>query len=351
MKRIRTSYLLVAGCILLVVAIGLLVISTTVADPTLPTPVAVLFSPRPSPTWDLLPTRIPSPTPTPSAGEPLAVVQLALLRGEPENAQEAWDTALDYAPEGHPLRGAVLREGARLALALGDLETAEDRAWAAIRLTGQDASTWALLGTILARRGDAVLADQALGVAETLDPALASDLFVDRWRAARQAKDSDTMTALAQAYGSRYPEATLGFYYRSAALLAVGDADSVIAQLVAVLRDIPDAPAVVWYTLGEAYLASGAYLETLTVMDVAGSRFAMGDNSLSLATDDPIRDLNLHRAQAYLGINTPARCADATSLLQRWNAPAATIEQAILCQTPTPTMTPWMISQQVTPTP
>ena len=279
------------------------------------------------------------------------LVQHALLRGEPElrkrRGKQRWPTRRKASP----LHGAVLREGARLALAQGDLNTAETRAWAAIRTNGQDAATWALLGTILARRSDAVLAEQALAVAETLDPALAPDLFIDRWRAARQAKNSDTMTALAQAYSSQYPEAALGFYYRAATLLAVGDAESVIDQLVTALHDFPDAPAVVWYTLGEAYLASGAYLEALTVMDVAGSRFAMGDNSLYQATDDPIRNLNLIRAQAYLGMNTPARCVDATALLKRWDAPTTTIERAILCQTPTPTMTPWMISQQVSPTP
>ena len=77
-------------------------------------------------------------------------------------------------------------------------------------------------------------AEQALAVAETLDPALAPDLFTDRWLAARRAGHSDTMMALAQLYSSQNPESSLAFYYRGAALLAYGDAASTIDQLVAV---------------------------------------------------------------------------------------------------------------------
>lgn len=350
MKHIRTARLLLISVVLLMIAIALMVISQTAIVPPPAGPAESILV-LPSPAWDSFPTRIPSPTPTSAASEPLQDAQSALLRGDPKSAEEAWKTAIAAVTEDSPERGLLLREGARIALARDDLDTAEARIWEALRIQAQDAETWALLGTILARRGDARAAEQALGVAEALDPALAPDLFTDRWLAARRAAAGDTMMALAQLYSSQHPESALVFYYRGAALLASGDAESTIDQLVAVLSTQPGAPAVLWFTLGEAYLAQHAYTQTLTVLDVAGARFAAGDSSLYLASDDPPRDLNLYRAQAYLGINTPARCADAEPILQRWNAPAAAISQSVLCQTPTPTMTPWIPSQQVTPTP
>ncbi len=350
MKNVRTPRLLSASVILLVVAIALMAVSQikVVPPPAGPTESILVL---PSPAWDSFPTRVPSPTPTSAADEPLHAAQGALLRGDPESAEGAWKTALALVTEDNPQRGFIIREGARIALARNDLDAAEARIWDAIRIQAQDAETWALLGTILARRGDTRVAEQALAVAETLDPALAPDLFTDRWLAARRTAAGDTMMTLAQLYSSQQPESPLAFYYRGAALLVSGDAESTIDQLVAVLNTQPEAPAVLWFTLGEAYLAQHAYTQTLTVLDVAGARFAMGDSSLYLASDDPARDLSLHRARAYLGLDTPARCAEAEPILQRWDAPAEAISQSVRCQTPTPTMTPWIPSQQVTPTP
>lgn len=357
MKNISPAQLLAVSLNLLIIAIAVLIVSHIEVIPPPPVEPADSILVQPSPAWEAFPTRIPSPTPTSAATAPLHTIRNALQRGDAEAAELAWDTAMLITPEEHPERGIILREGARIALAERHFDAAEARIWEAIRIRGQDAEAWSLLGTILARRGDNRVAEQALAVAATLDPDIALDLFTDRWLAARRTGHSDIMMALAQFYSSRNPESTLAFYYRNAALLAYGDPISTIDQLTAVLDTAAPGDesamsnAVLWYTLGEAYLAHHAYTQTLTALDVAGSLFGQGDNSLYLASDDPIRDLNLLRARAFLGINTPARCADAEPLLQRWNAPADVITQSIVCQTPTPTMTPWIPSQQPTLTP
>ena len=345
---------LTASLVLLVLGLVLLIVSSINAPAPASPPVAGLNESVlavPSPTWDNLPTRIPLPTPTiPTipVSVPLQALRLALLRGDTEAAQIAWEDAVRLAPED----GVVLREGARLALASGDLETAERRAWDAIHIGPKDAEVWSILGTILARRGEPEAAGQALGVAQTLNPALAPGLFQDRWRAARRVHNSDAMSALAQDYSNEHPDDPLAFYYRASALIVSGDANSAIPQLVAVLKAEPNAPAVLWYTLGEAYLTRKAYTETFTVIEVAGARMARGDESLSLASDDPPHDLSLLLGRAYLGAG---RCAEAEPIFRRLSTPdpelAPFIERAVLCQTPTPTWTPWIPSQQVTSTP
>ena len=356
MRNIRPSRLLVASVILLIAAVALMIAPNIVRSPSPAGPTESILV-LPSPAWDDFPTRVPSPTPTSVVSEPLRDIQNALLRGDPDSAEAIWEAAVTLTEEGSPEHGLIMREGARIAMARSAHEEAEARIWEAIRIHGKDAEAWSLLGTILSRRGEDRVAEQAFAVAETLNPALAPDLFTDRWLAARRTGHSDTMMTLAQLFSEQNPAAPLAFYYRGAALLASGDAVSTIDQLVVALdtaaSDDADEPslAVLWYTLGEAYLAHQAYTQTLTVLDIAGTRFAQGDTSLYLASDDPIRDLNLRRAQAYLGINTPARCADAEPLLQRWNAATDVISQSIVCQTPTPTMTPWIPSQQDTPTP
>jgi len=344
----RAPRLLFTSLALLGIAVTLLILSATFeARPA--TPVSVL--PQPSPPWGLFPTRIPLPTQTPiptatpEADNPLRVMQIALLRDAFEVAEVAWEEALRVTPEDSPHRGRVMREGVRLALLRGDTDTAEARVWDAVRVSAQDAETWALAGVTLARRGEPKVAEAALRIAETLDPGLAPDVFADRWRAARQAGDGNIMTALAQTYSSREPENPLGFYYRAAAILATGESDAALQHLLIQLRADPDSPAVLWYTLGEAYLGQRAYNEALIVFAVAEDRFAAGDLSLHLASDDPPRDLNINRGRALLGISDPKQCAQAESLLRQWNAPADTIERARLCQTPTPTLTPWIPAQ------
>ncbi len=342
----RTPPLLLASLTLLGVAIALLILSATFEAPPAAPRVSVLA--QPPPPWDHLPTRIPvptetpTPTTTPEANQPLRTMQLALLRDAFEVAEVAWEEAVRVTPEDSLHRGRVMREGARLALLQGDINTAEDRIWDAVRVSAQEAETWALAGMILARQGEPEVAELALRVAETLDPGLAPDVFADRWRAARQARNGDAMAALAQTYSSREPENPLGFYYRAAAMLASKESDAALHHLLIQLRAEPNSAAVLWFTLGEAYLAERAYNEAFIVFAVAEERFQAGDQSLYLASDDPLRDLNINRGRALLGISDPEPCAQAESLLDRWNAPADLIDRARFCQTPTPTLTPWI---------
>lgn len=352
----RTLRLLIASLALLTVAVVLLILST----PPAPTSPGQSVMARPSPPWNLFPTRVvasptatitPTPTATPPTDRHLRVMQVALLYDAPEVAEAAWEAAKRVTPEDSALRGHVLREGARLALLYGDLDTAEARAWDAVRAAAKDADTWALLGVILARQGESEVAASALSIAESLNPGLAPDIFSDRWRTARQSQNSDLMMALAQTYSSREPENPLGFYYRAAALLASGEVEAAFRHLRILLQAEPDSAAVLWYALGETYLAQHAYKEALIVFDVAEARFAAGDQSLNLASDDPPRDINLKRGLALVGLYDPERCTQAEALLRRWNAPDDAINNARLCQTPTPTLTPWIPVQIGTATP
>lgn len=350
-KGRRAPRLLFVSLALLGVGIVLLLLSTTFnATPATPT-LSISILPQPSPPWESLPTRVPLPTETPiptttpEANNPLQIMRLALVRDAFEVAEVAWEEAQRVTPEDSPHRGRVMREGARLALLRGDIDTAEARAWDAVRASAQEAETWALVGVILARQGEPKVAEAALRMAESLNPGLAPDVFADRWRAARQARDGNAMTALAQTYSSREPENPLGFYYRAAAMLASRESNAALYHLLIQLRADPNSHAVLWYTLGEAYLAEHAYNEALIVFAVAEERFKAGDLSLYLASDDPLRDLNINRGRALIGISDPQQCARAETLLERWEAPADTIERARRCQTPTPTLTPWIPPQ------
>ncbi len=354
----RTSRLLLISLLLLTIAGSLWMISANF-DKQPATPSTPFPQMQPSPPWARFPTRAltptaiptPIPTATPETAQALQVMRIALDYQAFETAEAAWEKARRVTPEDSPLRGHVLREGARLALLRGDLDTAEARAWDAVREAAAEAETWALLGVILARQGEPQVAEQALRIAESLDPGLAPDVFAERWRAARQSNNGDALMALAQTYSNHEPENPLGFYYRAAALLASGEVEAAFRHLLIQLRAEPDSAAVLWYTLGEAYLAQHAYNEALIALNVAESRFTTGDYSLYLASDDPPRDLNLKRALALLGLHNPQSCMQAEPLLRRWNAPDEIIERARLCQTPTPTPTSWIPVQIGTATP
>ncbi len=307
----------------------------------------------PSPTWSHIPTRrvlpTPSSTPDPLIG-PLQELQNALQSGDFEAAEEAWYKVYQIAPDS----GLALREKARMALAQGEYLSAEAYAWEAIQLLPKDAETWALLGLILIRTHNPDAAEQALSIAQSLDPELAADLFLDRWCAARQAGNSTAMTRLAYAFSEKQPDVPLAFYFRAAAFIASKDVESASVQLLTLLTSDGNAPAVLWYTLGETYLAQHAYSETITVMEVAQARFGQGDSSLYLASDDPYYDLNLAVARALMGHDNPTSCASAEPILRRLSEqnPDLTpmVEKAILCQTPTVTLTPWLFSEIWTPT-
>jgi hypothetical protein len=71
-----------------------------------------------------------------------------------------------------------------------------------------------------------------------------------------------------------------------------------------------------------------------------------------LIFDAPVDILSRKLAKAYL---ETGRCAEAESIYRRLSNEHerfdAQIKAAVVCQTPTPTLTPWIPSQQVTATP
>jgi tetratricopeptide (TPR) repeat protein len=272
----------------------------------------------------------------------------ALLQGDTERAQRLWDKLRQVAHDD----GAVQLAGARLALMQGAPVVAESRAWRAISIAPENAYAWSLLGVVLRQTGEYKAAEQAINIAMTLDPNLAPDLFDNRWRAAQRAGDTPAVIALAEDFLQRSPESPLAPYYRAEALLVTETPLIAIELLVTVLETQPDASALLWYTLGRAYLERGGYWEAATALEVAASQTAQGDDSLYLVTDHPVEALSRRLGQAYLHAN---RCAEAESIFRRLNNDRQNFESqiraAIVCQTPTPTLTPWIPSQQVTATP
>ncbi|MBN2004153.1 MAG: hypothetical protein JXA21_12425 [Anaerolineae bacterium] len=323
------------------------------AAPATTTPELQSVTILPSPTWAHMPTRRVPPTPS-STPDPLTLplqeLRNALQSRDFEAAEEAWHKLYQLDSDG----GLALREKARMALAQEEYLSAEAYAWQAIQLLPKDAETWALLGLILIRTHNPGAAEQALSIAQSLDPELAADLFLDRWCAARRAGNGIAMTELAYAFSEKQPDTPLAFYFRAAAFIASRDIESASVQLHSLLTSDGNAPAVLWYTLGETYMAQRAYSETITVMEVAKARLTQGDSSLYLASDDPYYDLNLAMARALLGSANPLNCTSAEPILRELSEQNQDlnpmIEQAILCQTPTPTMTPWLFSQIWTPT-
>jgi hypothetical protein len=207
----------------LLVSIGLLALGLLLTFvPNLFFPVATTPADRastlwPPPTWNRLPTRIPTSTPSPTldlASTPVQTMREALVQRDYIAAQAAWNAAHQMAPQSH----LVAREGARLALARDQLHFAESRIWQALRTDAHDAMSWVLLGATYARRSEFKEANQAWGIAQSLDPALAMALFPDRWYAARQTynagQGADNLSALAYLYSQTAPEDPLSIYYQ-----------------------------------------------------------------------------------------------------------------------------------------
>ncbi|MGC9469755.1 MAG: hypothetical protein ACP5HS_14255 [Anaerolineae bacterium] len=305
-----------------------------------------LASPRPSPTWAAMPTRAVDVPPIDAA---LVELRTALLQSDLAAAEVTWqeiqNTDLAESAEAQRL-------GARLALLQRDLETAERCAWHAVTLRPTSAESWSLLGVILRRSREPQMANAALGVAAWLDPGLTPELFDDRWRTAVRSGDAEAIVALAGYHSLRHPNGALEPYYRAQALLVTGEHELARDVLMQALENQPDAPALLWYALGDADLARSYHGPAATALEVAASKLAHGDDSLYIATDDPLTDLNVRLARAYLATE---RCAEAESIYRRLSDKmpelAPWIARAVVCQTPTPTLTPWIPKQIGTVTP
>jgi len=92
--------------------------------------------------------------------------QIQLLRGEPDEARDLADRALEKSPE-HP---SALRTVARVALDAYDLDDAADAIARALRVSPEAIETHVLAGQIALARGEADDADHHLQVALRADP-------------------------------------------------------------------------------------------------------------------------------------------------------------------------------------
>lgn len=292
-----------------------------------------------------LPTRLP-PTPTPTVS-PLTAQShyqtgLALqAAGDAAGAMECFTQAIELDPTLAPAyvaRGTVY-------LGQGELQLALDDARVAVELDPENASAYALRGETLRLLGLPHLAAAAFERAGELDPALRSETYRSRWLVARATDDADRLLELSQEYAQAHPHDPARYYYRAWALIQQGEHRAAIYTVNHAIETTPDPPALLWFTLGHAYAADGSWQEALTSFEAARALVQAGDPSLSVHSDQPIAHLFGALGQSYLGVG---RCVDAEVMLEyalEIGAPASEygpiLEEARLCQTPTPTSTPY----------
>ncbi len=301
-------------------------------------------APGPAPTWAPVPTRVLATVSAPA--EPVRTegvlehlgLERALLQGDLVGAEQAWQAMRET-----PLSASSTSQkaGARLALMQGDFGSASLRAWRAIVRQPQQAQAWSLLGLILKRAGQPQAARRAFEIAQSLDPDLASLLFQERWRIAYEMGDTGDLAALAEGYRQQQPESDLRPYYDAAVLLLADGTVEAIELLGQALQSRPTSPALLWYQLGEAYLQNGNPEEAALVLEVAARQFARGDSSLYLISEEPLIDLSIHLAKAYL---VTERCTEAEQMLSRLLGSRPDlevwVERAAACETSIPTPLP-----------
>ena len=307
--------------------------------------VALAGCATPSPTASplRLPTRSP-PTPTPTPIGVQVYYETGLARravGDVVGALAAFSQTLAADPAFAP---AYVQRGT-IRMVQGDPQAALADAQAALAADSECAAAYVLLGEVL--RLDFEAPAQALTAYEQavrLDPSLAEPTFPARWRAATAAGRAQRMIALANEHEDAHPDDPLAAYYRGRALTALGASHTAIRVLVETLGE-EGGPAAVWFVLGEAYAADGAWAHALTCFEHVRALTEAGDNSLALVSDTPVADLFGALGAAYVYTD---RCADAQTMLNHALAVGpdrpeyhTLIGQAMICQTPTPTPTPY----------
>ena len=321
--------------------------------------IAIMPSPppvRPSPTWAPMPTRAFSVSPvTLNTDDALTDFNLALLRADFEDAYEIWERAPSPSA---PKRVAWYQSGARLFLGLREFDQARALLLSAILLAPTNSESWFLLHVVSREMQDWSTADYALDVALSLDPQRADDLFLSRWLSAVETNDTERMVTLAESFVVRHPRDPLQAYFRAKALAASGEAVEAAHHLIEAIEGEPNAPMILWYALGEAYLKLGAYHEARSALEVAADLFYRGETTATQLESPFLTNLNINLAKAYLGTGA---CSNAEAVFRRLAASDAGaggaskfdawIELAVRCQTPTPTLTPWIPKQIGTVTP
>ncbi|MDF1513747.1 MAG: hypothetical protein P1S60_08060 [Anaerolineae bacterium] len=305
----------------------------------------VLIEAHPELSWQPFPTRVPAFTATPALSELYTSFQNAVLARDFDTAQMSLHKANDiYTNEAF-----VLMANARLAYMQGQSLAAEKYIWQAIGTDKTNAKMWALAGLILTQNKKLDTASQAYAIAAELDPNLEPVFFQERWRIAVDKNDPDLITELADSYYLFTQDDPMADYYAATALLQSGSPMIALNLLNSRLQSTPNSPAILWFTLGHIYLDQGFYTESVVVLEHTKSLISAGDQSIASITGDVEHVIDEALAAAYLGSQ---RCVSAEILYQRLASVTAEgqyaveIQKAVDCQTPTPTPTHWMISQQ-----
>lgn len=292
----------------------------------------------------LLPTRAPTPTywPTLTPIPARAYYEQGLSRramGDVEAAIQSFNWAIEQAPDFAP---ALVARG-RAYLAQGELERALVDADAALDADPRSAEAYVLRAEALRRQGRLRLALRAFELVLTLDPALESDLFRSRWLTALAAGDGSRLLTLGEAYADAHPEDPLRHYYRNWANIETGRSALAVEALVSHIEASSDLPALLWFTLGHAYAAEGLWEEAIIAFEATRGLMEIGDTSLTLHSDYPFVELFRALGESYL---KAGRCADAEVMLTHAvslgaseSELASMLEEARICQTPTPAPT------------
>lgn len=295
-----------------------------------------------------LPTRAATPTAaataTPFSIPAQAYYEEGLARqraGDAEGALQSFAWAIRRTPDFAP--AYVARGG--VYLARGEFKRALADAGNALEADPTNGAAYALRGETLRLLGRARPALEAFDQALELGPALRTETFRSRWLAVRATGDTDRLLALSREYTNAHPDDPLRHYYRGWAFIELGKSNVAINVMVREMKATLDSPALLWFTLGQAYAADHYWQEAVTSLEAARALVQTGDASLALHSDRPIVDLFGALGRAYLGAG---RCTDAEAMLEyavSSGAPASehadALEEARLCQTPTPTATPY----------
>jgi tetratricopeptide (TPR) repeat protein len=287
-----------------------------------------------------LPTRRPpeTPTPTPPLLSPEAYYERGLEEqrlGDVDDARRYFSWAIQRDPA---FASAYVSRGS-LDLAEGDLEQALQDAEQALDRE-RTAHAYLLRGEVLRAMEQYDQALEAFDAALQVDPRLANATFRARWMVARAIEDEGRLSGLAAEYAAAHPDDALRHYYRAWAALEATDEEEVIALLVDGIQDAQDSPALLWYLLGRAYMGIDAWREAIVSLETARHLVQSGDTSLEVHTEQPVVDLFIALGRAYLGAG---RCVDAETMLAYGMSAGATtaehleaLEEARICQTPTP---------------
>jgi tetratricopeptide (TPR) repeat protein len=299
-----------------------------------------------NPASQRLPARIATPIPTPTA-TPFSITardyyEDGLARqesGDAEGAHQSFTWAIQRAPDFAP---AYVARGT-IYLVQGELRRALDEADAALQADPSSAAAYALRGETLRLLGRTGPAWEAFTRALALDPALRAETFRSRWLVAYAAHNGNRLLALGEEYAEAHPDDPLRHYYRGWALIESGTPVVAIDTLVEEIESTSDPPALLWFALGHAYAASLSWQEAVTCFEATRALVQTGDTSLTIHSDHPIADLFGALGRTYLGAG---RCVDAEMMLQyaldvgaAASAYGTALEEARLCQTPSPTAT------------